>query len=395
MSTIRALVTPKLLAWARESVHLRVDEAAKKIGVPEDTLRAWESGDGKPTMRQARKSAGTYGRPLAVFYLDEVPKDFALVRDFRRVSDHTGGGAYPYELTLLIRDMQARQNWVKEIFRELNTPPLSFVRSVTLDMTASEASKAIRNKLRISTDEQMSWGSLNAALNVWIDRVETLRIFVSQTSQRGKVIVKHARGFVLVDRLAPFIFINSKDSLGGRIFTLAHELAHVWLGESGVSGEDLTGTAHSREGRIEKFCNSVASLVVFPDSAFSQLFSGVHRESDATQKIDQVARQMCVSRDVVARRLLDKRLLVPSTYERLHSGYIRDWQAMQRRASGGGNYYVNHSRALSKSFVRLVADVYSRGRITGVDASGLVQAKLDKMSRLVRAARPGTTIENI
>ncbi len=395
MSTIRALVTPKLLAWARESAHLRLDEASKKIGVPDDELRAWESGDQRPPLGKARKAAHIYGRPFAVFYLEEIPKDFALVRDFRRVSDDVAGGAYTYALTILLREMRARQEWVREILKDFATPRLTFVGSVTLETDVHQVSEAIRKKLGLSLEEQLSWGALNTALNAWIERVEGLRMFVSQTSERGKVLVRDARGFALVDALAPFIFVNSKDSLGGRIFTLAHELAHVWLGESGVSGEDLRGAPHSQEERIERFCNRVAALVVFPDDAYKRSFSAVTRESEAIDLIDRVARWVSVSRDVVARRLLDDSLLARSTYKRLHSGYLRDWQTKQRQASGGGNYYVIHARALSKSFVRLVADAYSRGGITGAEAAALVNAKLDNMNRLVGAACAGTSIDDL
>lgn len=391
----KALVTPQLLVWARESAHLRPDEAARKIVISEDTLHAWESGEERPTLIQARKASRIYGRPLAVFYLEEVPREFSIVRDFRRVSEDATGGAYSYELMLLIREMQARQAWVKEILKELGAPRLRFVRSVTLDVQISTVSDAIRKRLKLTVEEQCSWRSANHALNRWIDRAEEVGIFVSQTSARGKVLVEDARGFVLADATAPFVFLNSKDTLRGRIFTLAHELAHLWLGESGVSGIDLAGDAHSHEGDIERFCNAVAGAVVFPDSAFSRFFSAISGESQATPMIDRVADQLHVSRDVVARRLLDAGKIAPRTYERLHSQYMREWKSRDDSSSGGGNYYVNHARALGKSFVRLVADVYSRGRITGGEAAGLVQAKLDNMNRLVGAAGTGTTIETV
>ncbi len=394
MTTARALVTPTLLSWARKSVHLRVDEAAKKIGVSEDMLNRWESGDGLPTLNQARKTAEVYRRPLAVFYLDEVPTDFALIRDFRKLPSEDLRNEYSYYLMLQIREMQFRQRWVREVFGELKLRRLSFVGSVKLRTSIRQVSEDVRKKLRIALDDQLSWRSLHHALNVWVERAEELRVFVSQTSAGGKIGVEDARGFALADPFAPFVFLNAKDSVAGRIFTLAHELAHIWLGESGVSGTELRGDEGAREGRVERFCNAVASQVVFPDEAFRRFFPMPTTERDASERIDLVSKNVFVSRDVIARRLRDEDVLSQQTYEKLHARYIREWKSRETAASGG-SYYVNHVRAVGKSFVRLVADVYARGRVTGSEAAGLIHAKLDKMPRLVATATSGAKVGNV
>lgn len=393
MATIDALVTPKLLKWARETARLRVDEAAKKIGVTEEQIIAWEGGDLRPTLRYARIAAKKYGRPLAVFYLEEPPRDFSVIKDFRSLRSESQRGVFSYRLALLIRDIQARQAWVREILEELGYPRLRFVGSARPRVSPKALAASIRQTLRLSLDEQLSWRTMNDALNSWIGRVEAARLFVCQTSARGEISPEtDARGFAVIDAYAPFIFLNAKDSLGGRIFTLAHELAHVWIAAPGVSNGDLSGDVRSEEGRIEVFCNRVASEVVLPEQMFSHFFPTKEPESQITARIASTAKKIGVSRDVIARRLLDQNMLSRQVYMALHEQYMREWKADQQRQQSGGNYYVNHVRALSKSFVRLVGDVYSRGRITGAEASGILEAKLDKLLKLIQHAHEGSAI---
>ncbi len=389
MSRLRAIITPRLLQWCRERVNLRTDEAARKLGVEDGAIRAWESGESQPTLTQARNLAKAYGRPLAVFYLDEVPEDFGLIRDFRRLSGEPMAQGYPYDLLLLIRELQSRQLWIREVVEEIDSPPLDFVKSVSRNASPSAIGEKIRARLGLTDEEQLSWKPGSAALNAWVDRVESLGVFVSQASVQRKVEVQPARGFALVDAYAPYVFINAKDSYGARVFTLAHELAHIWVGESGVSGADLGAGSGPDEDRLERYCNSIAGAVVFPDRFVARFFTTRASEAELVPRIETAASGTGVSRDVVARRLLDRKMLSQATYERLHALYVKEWKASQKDRVGGGSYYVNHSRRLSKAFVRLVADAYSRGRITGAEASSLMQAKLDNMNRLVEAAQNG------
>lgn len=340
-------------------------------------------------MARLTKAARVYGRPLAVFFLEDIPRDFAVITDFRKLSGDQSREVYSYELTLLIRDIQACQEWAAEVLQELGYPRLKFVGSADLNTPTSRVAEQIRKTLGVSVDEQLSWDSLNTALNKWMERVESARVFVALTSARGKVLVRDARGFAIVDAYAPFIFLNSKDSLGGRIFTLAHELAHVWIGASGVSGFDLLGDDQGDAERTESFCNQVASQVVFPESAYSKLVPHRLSQSSLDEDIARLARTLSISRDVVARRFLDKGLINKRQYAQLHDQYVREWTQAGASPRSGGDYYVNHVRSMSKGFVRLVGDAYSRERITGSEAAGLLRAKLNNFGRLMQAAHVG------
>lgn len=389
MAVIRAIVTPKMMKWARERAHLSIEDAARKIGVSSTAISTWESGHTQPTVLQAKKAADVYGRPFAVLYLDSPPRDFDLIRDFRQLPGALEA-QYSYALTMLIREMQDRQDWVRGIRRELDFRPLGFVRSTSLRANPISVANGLRDTLGVREGDERSWPTMNSALNAWVDRTESVGVFVCQTSVHGALQVEDARGFALVDEYAPFVFVNPKDSIGARIFTLAHELAHIWLGTSGVSGESFAVRPDSDAGRIERFCNRVASHIVLPDGTFDRCFSDLPAGTEIAHRIQTVAQRLKISRDVVARRLLDKGDLTEDRYRILHRQYIDDWRAQQKKRPSGGNYYVNHVRALSKSLVRLVGEVYSRGRITAAEASGLLNAKVERLSNLMRVAHSGS-----
>lgn len=329
-----------------------------------------------------------YGRPFAALYLDSPPRDFDLIRDFRQLPGGTVA-EYSYALTMLMREMQDRQDWVRGIRQELGLKPLGFVKSASVRSNPIKVANELREALGVRDGDERSWPTMNFALNAWVDRTESIGVFVCQTSVHGALHVEDARGFAIVDEYAPFVFVNPKDSIGARIFTLAHELVHVWIGTSGVSGEHFDAWSDSDTGRIESFCNRVASHVVLPASSFERCLAGLPARTDIVLQIESVAQQFKISRDVVAIRLLDRGDLTEDQYRILHQQYVDDWKAQQEKRRSGGNYYVNHVRALSKSLVRLVGDVYSRGRITAAEASGLLNAKVEKLSNLMRVAHSG------
>lgn len=377
-----ALVNPGLLSWARKSANFRIDEAAKRAGIEESQLQDWENGVSKPTIRQAERLADTYGRPLAAFYLAEIPKDFQVLRDFRRVSGADAGG-YSADLVLLIRELQGRQDWAIGALQDAEGQRLPFVGKFSLDHDPQRVAASIRAALALSVSDQLKAKSLNEALNMWVEAAEDAGVFVSQTSYHGRVAIEDARAFVLVDKFAPFVWLNAKDTLGARIFSLAHELAHLWIGRSGVSGTAAPKPS-TEEGRIEVFCNAVAARVVLPTDLLEDLGKRRGDFESTAEWIEWGARFARISRDVVARSSLEHHWISKNEYAQLHKAYLLE--ASTKSESGGGNYYINHSRSVGRMFVRLVADRYSRQRITGPETSRLLNVKLNKLPGLLSAA---------
>lgn len=235
MASIPAYVTPEVIKWARESANLSVDEAAQKINrVSVDKLVKWEKGEAYPTLRQAEKMSKVYRRALAIFYLPEPPRDFQPIEDFRRNSDKKFGTA----LIFMIREVQEKQTWLSEFLKDEGEDPLPFIGKFSINDDPKKVANHILTTLS-------SFGMIRPQKNhlrEWIDLIEKAGIFISRGSSIHShllIDLKDARGFAISDPYAPFVFLNTRDSETAQLFSLFHELAHLWISRSGVSNMNL------------------------------------------------------------------------------------------------------------------------------------------------------------
>jgi transcriptional regulator with XRE-family HTH domain len=213
------------LVWARETSGLTTEVAAQKADVSADRLAAWESGQQKPTFAQLRKLASVYKRPLAVFYLEEPPKGFAPMHDFRRSAGHAGLPNSP-ELTLEVRRAHDRRDWALELLEQLEERPRELNGALTLGVDPDTAAAEVRRILKVNLRDQISWRTNYDAFNQWRLLIERAGIL---TFQANDVETTEARGFSISERPLPVAVTNIKDAPRGRIFTLLHETAHILL----------------------------------------------------------------------------------------------------------------------------------------------------------------------
>ena len=226
-----------LLNGLEKKAHYSIDTAAKKIGVLPDQLKDWEreqEGSSQPSLTQAKKMSQVYRRSLATFYLPHPPKDFPLLKDFRTVAGKAP--KYSPPLVFFMRHTQERQAWLSQHFREQGYSKLQFIGSLTVKSSVKNAAQNIINTIWGNAKEyskiEDNAQTVEKLLIHWINQCEKKGIFISRASNlnsRNPIPVKEARGFVISDPYAPFIFINSKDSDNAKLFTLLHELAHLWL----------------------------------------------------------------------------------------------------------------------------------------------------------------------
>src|SRR5690606_8871461 len=227
----RAEINPVVLRWARETAKYSIDEAASKISVSPEKLMAWESGETMPTIRQAQHLAKTYRRPFAILFLSEIPKDFQPLRDFRAI----GSAPLSTGSTFIIREIQQKQAWMSEINQDEGESPAPFIGRFSISDDPTTVSHDILQTLSITPGNYAS-----NPMSEWIDHAESNGIFISRTSfvhPRLKLDAKEFQGFAIADPFAPFIFINSDDYDAPQLFTLVHELAHLWIDASGISNQ--------------------------------------------------------------------------------------------------------------------------------------------------------------
>ncbi len=381
---VRAIVKSELLVWARESIGLKPEEAAKKAGITQERLAAWESDREAPTINQLRTLARIYKRPLAVFYLPEPPRRFDAMRDFRRLPER-GTREHSPELNLAIRQARVRREVVVELTRELGSrlPQIQF-NAAAVRSDADGFAEASRRLLGVELTEQFSWRDKYKALNKWIAAVERTGALVFQTSD---VDLREMRGFSLYEPVLPVIVANAQDSPRGRIFTILHEFAHVLLHSGGLCDLHERSQPNNDNERTEVFCNRVAGAILVPREALrAEMRSAgpqpLKTSLDAT--VGGLADKFSVSQEVVLRRLLSMGIVSQTLYQTKREDYLKRY-VEGKPAGGFASPSVLAVRDLGRQFVRVVVDAYRQEAITSADLSEFLGVRLKHLPKIEQA----------
>ncbi len=385
MKRIEALVKPELLVWARESAGLSVEIAAKKAQVKPEQLEAWEQGELRPSIPQLRKLGRAYKRPLAVFYLQRPPKTFQAMHDFRRRPGEVAGIESP-ELRLEIRKAHYRREIAIELFRMLREQPPAFDVAASIDEDPEIVAERARAALGITLEEQSRWREPYKALRNWRAALERLGILVFQASG---IDHNEMRGFSISETPLPTLVVNVKDRPRGRIFTMAHELAHLMLRDAGLC--DLTEEASRppEELRIEIFCNHVAGAVLVPRELLlsEEIVQQKGRRAEwADQEIEWLVRRYQVSREAMLRRLLICGRTTEGFYKQKRKEFLAAYEEDAGKERGG--FSLPDSKALSQTghlFARLVLEGFHQEVITSSDVSDYLEVRLKWMPKIEQA----------
>ncbi len=355
-----------------------------------DRLHTFEEQEGVVSRPTLLKMAKVYRRPLLTFYLSEPPRRGDRGEDYRNLPDqHSDAEAL---VDALVRDIRARQAMVRSIVEDdEDAQRLPFVGSASVGDGIGPVLQSIRRTLGLELAEFRAQASAEGAFALLRDKVEAAGIFVLLAGNLGShhtaLDVDVFRGFALSDDLALFIVINDQDARSAWSFTLLHELVHLWLGATGVSGSFA-------EARNEKFCNDVASAFLLPANELALV--GVDRRTDvaaATRLINDFAAVRLLSRSMVAYRLLTADLISEPTWRQLRQTFRRLWQesrAAQRQQArdreGGPNYYVVRRHRLGPALLRFVARSISGGVLTPTKASKVLGVKPRSVEPLLSGA---------
>ncbi len=328
-------VEPKVLEWALRRSGKSVSELSAKTNFKR--LPKWLAGDKSPTLLQLERLSKTTYTPLGYLLLSEPPDDSPSPIPHFRTMNNTKPLKRSINLEDTIKFTERRQEWVREYLVELGADKLPFVNSCTIHDDPIQVATKIQDELSLqeawanSQKEEVNWSVLRS-------KIEKKRIFLARTQ-----MVKHHhsrkldpvefRGFVLVDDYAPFIFVNSADYPGAQMFTLAHELAHIWLGES--ASFDLHNFQPANN-QLERACNRIAAELLVPTKAITQHWDEFTVSGDVYRAI---ARRFKVSKIVAARRALDAECISQAQFDAFYQDYTRiydDWKAAEKQKRSGG-----------------------------------------------------------
>lgn len=367
MSTVQ--VAPSMLRWALDRADLNTQ--TKRYA----RFEQYASGEKPPTLRQLEEFASATHVPFGYLFLSEPPQESVPIPDYRTIGD-SGVSEPSANLLDTIYEAQMRQDWYREYAQSQDADPLEFFGSATVDDSPLEISEKIREALDFSMERRTRFRTWEEALRYLIDAVEELGVLVMVSSIVGNnthrsLSVDEFRGFTLGDPFATVIFVNGADSKSAQMFTLMHELAHVWLGESGISSEDLGSPSQLRN---ERWANSVAAEILIP---LAQIRSE-YRGSLTSAEVSRLAKRYKASTLVVLRRIFDARLVDWDTYiasYRAEEKHLKELSDQKKKKQGStGDYYNTRPLQVGQQFSRaVIVDAYE-GRTLYRDAFRLLGA---------------------
>lgn len=383
----KAYITPNVFKWARESARITEEIAAHKASVPVEKLMEWEEGISQPTIRQAQILAKFYKRPFALFFLPDIPRDFQPLQDFRKERSKSLSTASIF----IIREIQQKQAWISEVRQEAGEERLSFVGKYSTKDDPYIVANDILSTLSITPNEYTK----SSPIREWIEAAESKGIFVSRTSfihSRLKLDSDEIQGFAIADPYAPFVFINSDDWNAPQLFTLVHELAHIWIAETGVSNDiSLDNAVRSNLNPVELFCNEVTAHALMPKYVMNTF---KHSNLNNSSEVYKLSKNLGVSTFAFLVRAFNLNLISASMYQKLKTNAEIEYKAYLKReeekktrqrekeSSGGPNYFLLQLNRNSRLFTQTVLDAFRGGFIEPTQASSLLNVQVNKFPKL-------------
>lgn len=369
--SIPARVRPEILRWARESAGLEVLQAAKRAQISSETVKAWESGDGRPSISQLRKLGRAYGRPIAVFFLPQAPEGFSVQREFRRLQGTASGQESP-ALRAALRWAIFRREAAREILQLVGSPAEPMSHALSPSAPPEDAGEFIRGLLGVTWEQQMGWQSAHKALGSWRTAAEEHGVLVFQASG---VDLDEMRATCVPDQPLPLILLNARDAPHARVFSVLHEFAHILFDAAGHRTSRMEGERSPEEQPLEVAANAAAAAALLPARPFLAL---VGTESGAADGDDEALKRLAskakLSPEVVLRRLVTLGHAREAVYREKRSTWQRNWY-VPSPGGGGPSVEIKTIAGDGRGYTQLVLSAYEQRVISSSAASDYLGVK--------------------
>jgi Zn-dependent peptidase ImmA (M78 family) len=365
----KVTIKPDVLQWA---LVRSGDSAALEQKFPK--LSDWLAGRAAPSLKQVEKFARAARVPVGFLFLNAPPEEHLPIADLRTFEGHGVQQPSP-DLLDTIYLCQRRQAWYREYAEETGEEPREFIGSLTLRMPPEKAAAQIGKVLSFDIADRKTCATWSDALRLFVEKAENSGVLVMVSGVVGsnntrKLDPREFRGFALADQLAPLVFINGADTKAAQMFTLAHELAHLWLGESAVSNISLTA---STDQNIEVWCNRVAAELLVP---LADLNRELARARQILSELPELARSFKVSTLVILRRLQDAGRINQQQFQASYNAEVARLVGLRR--SGGGDFYLTQAARISRRFARAVVTSTLEGQTLYRDAFQMLGIKREQ-----------------
>ncbi len=373
---VDAFITPKMVAWARKRINWTAETLARKMSVKIDKAKAWEDDIKQeyPTFNQAISLSKKLHIPLGYLYLAEPPIENVPLPDLRTVANRPLENPSTDFIDILY-DAYRKQEWFRKYLVGEHISELEFAGKFTVDDEPKSIASDIRETLRINDDlRQLSptWEQFFTAL---VRRAEDSRILVLRNSivfnnVYRKLDVNEFRGFVIFDKIAPIVFINTRDYQTAQIFTLIHEISHIWIGEGGISNLDFKLKDEQQRVKVDSVCDSIASEVLVPEEQFSSRWNNNRPVDD---NIGRLALNFKVSSFVILRRAYNLGKISDEVFTDNYYNLLS--KIRPKTKEPGGNFYTMLKARNSYTLTATLVAGLSNGTTTANEASQLLNVR--------------------
>lgn len=367
-------ISPNMITWAIGRAGYDLDEF---IATKYPKVQDWLDDKKKPTVRQLEEFSHKVHLPFGYLFLPEPPVEKLPIPFFRTGKSPAAKVSLNVYDTILL--LQKRQEWLAEYLKDAGFAPLGFVGKYNVQSNPFEIVADMRRTLGLEENWASRFPTWERAKTHLANAIEEAGIVISfnsvvENNNHRKIEVEECRGFVLIDKIAPFMFVNAGDGKAAQMFTLAHELAHVWTGQS--AGFDFHQMLPANDP-IEQLCDKVAAEFLVPAADFNQAWN---QKAD----IPTIARKFKVSPIVIGRRALDLGKITKGQFFKFYNDYIQRTQYKKESQSGGGDFYATQKSRLSLRFMAHVNQALKENKILYRNAYKMTGLKGNTYQNFVR-----------
>jgi Zn-dependent peptidase ImmA (M78 family) len=365
-------INPTLLTWAITRAGLDMEQFLDN----NPSIQKWIEEVKKPTVKQLEAFANKVHIPFGYLFLQEPPKESIPFPFFRAANTNTDKVSLNVFDTIQI--LQRRQDWITDYLIENEQEPLNFVGKFNENDSCEAIVEDIRKTLDLKANWACDFATFEDSLSFITHRIEEIGVFINfngvvENNTHRPINVDECRGFVLVNPYAPFMFVNAVDAKAAQLFTIIHELAHVWLGESaGFDNQNLLPANNP----IEKLCDAVAAEFLVPATHLINLWQN-------KPSIDYARRYFKVSLIVIARRAMDLGLITKAEFFTFYNGYIESFRNKKENQGSGGDFYATARKRVSVSFATYVNQAVNQNKLLHRDAYKITGLKGDTFQKFI------------
>jgi len=375
--TTRIDVKPEILQWVQNNTGTVLNDSWI------EKINKWLNSDSKPTVNQLKELSRKAQIPFGYFFLDNVPAEDLPLLKFRTVNN-VDIDKPSRNLIDTIHNMEIKQSWVSDYRKQNDYPTSIFSHGYKLiDDLNRKNEEQIAADIMNSLDLKLGWNTALKSrkgfnlLRSRLDQVGVVVMYSGIVDNNTHRILSQSefRAFAMDDKYAPLIFINSNDSYNAMLFSLVHELTHIWYGTSELYNDDFKNSYQVLNPRSEQDINHISENIIFPKNLF--LDEWKNQETTGTERIKYVAKYFDASPLSAGIRACRLKLISQDDVEKLKVELNHEYQRNRehQKAIGGGNYYATKAAQTDFAFAMEVERSVNSGNLGFNNAFELLGVK--------------------